>query len=331
MKKWHYPFLLILIIGTFLILGKSRKENSYHTNQGYIFGTTYKITYKYVNDIEEEIKAALLRVDNALSMFNAQSTISKINRNEPVDALSDTTFMKVFRLAMSISETTHGAFDITVAPAVNAWGFGFKNAGNITEATIDSLREIVGFEMIHEEGDRIIKDDPRIMLDCSAIAKGYGCDVVAELLSANGISDYMIEIGGEIVVRGKNTKGEVWNIGISEPDENQSESGSKLNTILHLTDCAVATSGNYRNFYEKDGVKYAHTINPQNCRPVQHSLLSATVIASDCATADAFATSFMVMGADSATAIVTRTPGLQAYLLVSDSDGTKAINLLSRQ
>ncbi len=329
MKKWHYPFLLLLIAGTVLILSRSKQqEYTYISNHGYVFGTTYNITYKYSRDLEQDIKAALASVDNALSMFNDSSTITRINRNEYVNAASDTMFIKVFRLARHISELTHGSFDITVAPAVNAWGFGFKNSEQITELVLDSLRQITGYWMLHESGNMIIKDDPRIMMDCSAIAKGYGCDVVADVLRKFGIRDFLVEIGGEMVISGHNSKGDVWSIGVSEPDDTQAETERGLNTVLHLSDCAVATSGNYRNFYEKDGIRYAHTIDPKTCRPVSHSLLSATVIADNCATADALATSFMVMGADSASALVQRMDNIQAYLLVSTQSGIEPIDLL---
>lgn len=330
MKKWHYPFLLLLIVGTVIILGRSRKEQgTYFVNDGFVFGTTYHITYRHNQDIHEDIQAAMQLVDGALSMFNDSSTISRINRNENVIAADDTMFMKVFRRAMEISALTHGAFDITVAPAVNAWGFGFKNSSLITDSVIDSLMQLTGYTKIHEEDGRIVKDDPRIMLDCSAIAKGYGCDAVADVLRGNGIGDFLVEIGGEMVISGVNSKGEIWNIGVSQPDDDPTASSKQLNTILHLTDCAMATSGNYRNFYEKDGIKYAHTIDPHTCRPVSHSLLSATVIAQDCATADALATSFMVMGADSAVSLVNRMPEIKAYLLVATENGIEPIDLLT--
>lgn len=328
MKKWHYPFLALLIVGTVLILSRSRRQNTPQHDTGFVFGTTYSIKYLYEKDLEGEIRAAMMSVDRALSMFNDSSTISRINRNELTDASSDTTFLKVFRKAMQVSEMTHGAFDITVAPAVNAWGFGFKNSELITDTTIDSLKQITGYRKIHERDGIISKDDSRIMLDCSAIAKGYGCDAVAQVLRGHGIADFMVEIGGEIVVSGKNAKGEKWNIAVNNPDDTLTGPAG-INTVLHLTDCAMATSGNYRNYYEKDGIRYAHTIDPHSCRPVQHSLLSATVIAPDCATADAFATSFMVMGADSAIAFTTRIPNLQAYLLTASGDSLKAISLLS--
>lgn len=323
MKKWHYPFLTFLIIGTILILTHSRNEAKpeYRTAQGLVFGTSYHITYLYNSDLQEDIEKTLALVDNALSMFNPNSTISAVNRSESV-FVDDTLFLKVFRRAMEISDLTGGAFDITVAPAVNAWGFGFKHAENIRQATIDSLLEITGYRKIHEADGMITKDDVRIMLDCSAIAKGFGSDMVADMLRSKDINDFMVEIGGEIVLSGQNPKGKLWNIGISKPVEDSLSVSSELQTVIPVTDIAMATSGNYRNFYVKDGRKYAHTIDPHTCQPVSHSLLSATVFASDCATADALATSIMVMGLDSAQALLSRHPEIQAYLIYQTPDGS---------
>lgn len=327
MKKWHYPFLAFLIIGTVLILTHSRSEAQpeYRTAQGLVFGTSYHITYLYNADLQENIEQTLALVDNALSMFNPNSTISAVNRSESV-SVDDTLFLKVFRRAMEISDLTGGAFDITVAPAVNAWGFGFKHAENIRQATIDSLLEITGYRKIHETDGMITKDDARIMLDCSAIAKGFGSDMVASMLRSKGIVDFMVEIGGEIVVSGQNPKGKLWNIGISKPVDDSLSVSSELQTVIPVTDIAMATSGNYRNFYVKDGRKYAHTIDPHTCQPVSHSLLSATVFAPDCATADALATSMMVMGLDSAQALLSRHPEIQAYLIYQTPDGTITTN-----
>jgi thiamine biosynthesis lipoprotein len=254
-------------------------------------------------------------------MFNPESTISQVNNYE-VMLVSDPLFLKVFHRAMEISEWTNGAFDITVAPAVNAWGFGFKHAENIKQSTIDSLMEITGYWKIHELNGMIEKDDPRIMLDCSAIAKGFGSDMVADMLRSKGIDDFMVEIGGEIVVSGHNPKGKLWNIGISKPVDDSLSVNNELQTVIPVTDIAIATSGNYRNFYVKDGRKYAHTIDPHTCMPVSHSLLSATVFAQDCATADALATSMMVMGLDSAQALCARHPEIQAYFIYEAPDGT---------
>lgn len=322
MKKWHYPFLAFLIIGTIIILTQSKPAKpEYRTAQGLVFGTRYNITYFYNEDLKPEIEHTMALVDSALSMFNEQSTISAVNRSASIQ-VTDTMFLKVYRRAMEISDLTHGAFDITVAPAVNAWGFGFKHAENIRQATIDSLLQITGYGKIHETDGLITKDDPRIMLDCSAIAKGFGSDMVAQTLRSKGISDYMVEIGGEIVVSGHNPKGNKWNIGISKPVDDSLSVNNELQTVISVTDIAMATSGNYRNFYVKDGRKYAHTIDPHTCQPVSHSLLSATVLAPDCATADALATSMMVMGLDSAKALLSRHPEFQAYLIYQTPDGT---------
>ena len=322
MKKWHYFFLTFLIIGTIIILSESRQNKpEYRYAQGLVFGTRYNITYLYNADLKQEIEQTLAGVDNALSMFNPESTISQVNNSEVIQ-VSDPLFLKVFRRAMEISDWTGGAFDITVAPAVNAWGFGFKHAQNIQQATIDSLLEITGYTRIHEKDGLIEKDDPRIMLDCSAIAKGFGSDMVADMLRAKGINDFMVEIGGEIVVSGHNPKGKLWNIGISKPVDDSLSVNNELQTVIPVTDIAIATSGNYRNFYMKDGRKYAHTIDPHTCMPVSHSLLSATVFAADCATADALATSMMVMGLDSAKALCARHPEIQAYLIYQAPDGS---------
>lgn len=322
MKKWHYFFLAFLVAGTIIILSESRQNKpEYRYAQGLVFGTRYNITYLYNADLKQEIEQTLAGVDNALSMFNPESTISQVNNSEVIQ-VSDPLFLKVYRRAMEISDWTGGAFDITVAPAVNAWGFGFKHAQNIQQATIDSLLEITGYTRIHEKDGLIEKDDPRIMLDCSAIAKGFGSDMVADMLRAKGINDFMVEIGGEIVVSGHNPKGKLWNIGISKPVDDSLSVNNELQTVIPVTDIAMATSGNYRNFYMKDGRKYAHTIDPHTCMPVSHSLLSATVFAADCATADALATSMMVMGLDSAQALLSRHPEIQAYLIYQAPDGS---------
>jgi len=322
MKKWHYPFLAFLIIGTIVILSQSKsQQNEYRKVQGQVFGTFYHVTYLYNRDLQPEIEAAMAQVDNALSMFNPQSTISAVNTCPSSITVTDTLFLKVLRRAMEISDWTDGAFDITVAPAVNAWGFGFKHSTTISESVIDSLREITGYRKIKEENGLITKSDARIMLDCSAIAKGFGSDVVAQTLRSFGIDDYMVEIGGEIVVSGRNPNGKDWSIGISKPIDDTLSVSNELQTVVPITDCAMATSGNYRNFYVKDGRKYAHTIDPKTCCPVSHSLLSATVFAPDCATADALATSLMVMGLEGAKSLIEAHPEVSAYLIYQSEDG----------
>lgn len=314
--KWQLPFLLFLVIGTVLIL---RKQAPYQTDQGLVFGTMYKITYQSDNNLKTEIEAELKKVDFSLSPFNKNSVITHINDN--TNMIPDSLFMDVFNLSKQISKETQGAFDITVAPLVNAWGFGFKTSEFPDSTMIDSLRQLIGIDKVYFDGKQIIKKDPQIMLDCSSIAKGFGVDQVARLFERKGVKNYMIDIGGELVMKGENPSMETWRIGINKPVDDSLAVNQELQTVLEVSNVGLATSGNYRNFYYKDGKKYAHTIDPRTGYPIQHNILSATVIAADCATADAYATSFMVLGLDSAKAICSRHKELEAYFIYTDEKG----------
>lgn len=317
-------FLTFLIVGTVLIV-KHQRSMPYQHNKGSVFGTFYSITYQSDEDLQKEIENELKKVDETLSMFNEQSVISKVNRNEKTE-LNDM-FVQVVELAMQVSEETEGAFDITVAPLVNAWGFGFKSGVHPTPHAIDSLKALVGYKKIslNMRKKEIEKKDPRIMLDCSAIAKGYGSDVVGAFLKRRGIENYMVEIGGEVVTHGVNERRVPWRIGVVKPTDDTLSVDNELQTVLNVANKSMATSGNYRNFYYKGGKKYAHTIDPKTGAPVQHSLLSATVLADNCATADAYATSFMVMGIERAKAVLERHPELMAYFIYSDKNGELAV------
>jgi thiamine biosynthesis lipoprotein len=260
-------------------------------------------------------------------MFNEKSVISRINQEQTNyidDSEEGRMFLEVYNLAMKISNETDGAFDITVAPLVNAWGFGFKENVFPDNQTIDSLLQIVGYQkqsfFEDKKGKGIRKNNKRMMFDCSAIAKGYGTDVVARLLEKYGVENYMVEIGGEVVTRGINPKRVPWKIGVNKPIEDSLSKG-EIQTVLNVTDRAMATSGNYRNFYYRGGQKYAHTIDPRTGHPVQHSLLSATVLTDNCATADAYATAFMVMGLDRAKQFLEKHPELLVYFIYAKPDG----------
>lgn len=315
MKRWQIPFLLFLIVGTAFILSKS---TPYQRNEGKIFGTSYRIVYKSADDLSHKIKEKLQEVNNSLSPFEKGSIISKINNNVEVEP--DSMFIYVFNMAQDVSKDTEGAFDITVAPLVNAWGFGFKKGIDPDSATIDSLKQFVGYNKIAIEAGKIKKKHPETTLNCSAIAKGYGCDAVAQMLQSHGINDYMIEIGGEVSLKGKNDKGTAWSIGVSKPSENGNLT-NELQTVLKLTDCSMATSGNYRNYRYKDGKRYSHTIDPHTGYPVEHTLLSATVIARECAYADALATAFMVMGLEKSIAYCEEHPEIDGYFIYTDESG----------
>lgn len=324
-KKMRYLKLGILsfvVIAAVLIVAKQRNA-PFQKNTGFVFGTVYNITYQSDKDLQPEIEAELKKVDNSLSTFNPKSIISRINRNE--DVVADSMFTEVFKLAEQVSAETDGAFDITVAPLVNAWGFGFKHGKMPDNRKINQLRKIVGFHKVSMKSGRVVKKNPATMLDCSAIAKGYGCDMVARLLASKGIKNYMVEIGGEIVTCGVNDERMPWKIGVTKPTDDSLNVNQELQTVLNVTDKAMATSGNYRNFYYKNGKKYAHTIDPKTGRPVQHNILSATVIADNCATADAYATSFMVLGLDKAKKVLEKHTELMAYFIYSDSEGKNAV------
>ncbi len=315
-------FLVVLILASILII-KQQRTTPYQHNTGFIFGTTYSITYQYSKDLQPEIEAEMKDVDAALSTFNKQSIITAINNNHKTKL--NKKFTEVFELAENISRETDGAFDITVAPLVNEWGFGFKKGVDLTKHTIDSLREIVGYQKVALKDGTIVKQDPRINLDCSGVAKGYGSDCVANLLRSHGIENFMVEIGGEVVTSGINPDRLPWKIGVTKPVDDLTQQGGELQTVLNITDKAMATSGNYRNFYYKGGKKYAHTIDPKTGYPVQHNILSATVVANNCATADAYATAFMVLGLEKAKAILDKHPELMVYFIYSDKNGKNAV------
>ena len=319
---WQIPFLVLLIVGTVLII-RQQQSTPYQKNAGLIFGTTYSVTYQYGEDLQKEIEAELKKVDADFSMFNSQSLVARLYNGENPELSSD--FIDVFKLARQVSEDTDGAFDITVAPLVNAWGFGFKNEQMPTKEQVDSLRQLIGYQHVILKDKTITMQKPGMMLDFSAIAKGYGVDVVARLLERHDIKNYMVEIGGEITTRGINPERVPWRIGVNKPNEDALNESHELQTILNVTDKAMATSGNYRNFYVKGGKKYAHTIDPKTGYPVQHTLLSATVLTDRCAKADAYATSFMVLGMDGAKQILERHKELMAYLIFTDRKGNLTV------
>jgi len=324
MKTNNIQLLLLFLPFIFHIScsgGGDKKDYIYYQEKGEIFTTGYHIKYAYNRTLKEEIVAELEKFDQSLNPFRESSIISKINRNEQV--MPDSFFLKVFRKSMEVSRRTGGKFDITISPLINAWGFGFQQMEHITPQTIDSLKLFVGYEKIMLDDDgNIRKKDPRVTLNSSAIAKGYACDVIADLLLSYGIENYMVEIGGEITAKGMNEKGECWRIGVDKPIDDITGMQHELQVILSLCDKSLATSGNYRNFYIKEGRKYAHTIDPHTGYPSQQDILGATVIADDCMTADAYATAFMAMGIEESKETAKDIPGLHYYFICELSDGT---------
>ncbi|MDR3351269.1 MAG: FAD:protein FMN transferase [Prevotellaceae bacterium] len=298
-----------------LLFSTCAPRSGYHILEGFTMGTTFRIVYEGAppEAVRAGIDSLLAQIDRSLSVYNPQSLISKMNRNEA--AAADSFFTAVFRRSYEIYLDTDGAFDISAAPLFNAWGFGFTEREKMTQAKVDSLKQFTGMHHVRLEGTRVVKDDPRVILNANAIAKGFGVDMAAAFLEQSGSRNYLVEIGGEVRCKGKNSEGKLWAIGIDKPVDGNMFPGEALQTVVRLTDKALATSGNYRQYYEENGKKYTHTIHPATGYPASHSLLSATVIAGDCMTADAYATAFMVVGLEGAQQLLAAHPELGAYLI----------------
>lgn len=326
---------MLLILSSLLVGCSTNSELSEKEGWNEIQGKTQGTTYAVIlNDPEskinkEDLDVILRNFDLALSTYIDESTISTINNG--VDSIPFTDehgyFNRCYEISGKVYEKSDGAFDPTVFPLVKAWGFFKEEAPIPTQEELDSLLTFVGFGkplhsclVVNNKG-LFTKENPSFRMDFNAVAQGMSVDVLAEYLNENGIKNYYVEIGGEIVIRGKNRENKKWRIGIDSP--NQKEGKRVINNIVHVSNKAIATSGNYRKFYVKDGIKYAHTIDPKTGKPVQHSLLSATVIANNCADADAYATAFMVMGVDKTMRLVKKHPelGLDVYLLYDNGKG----------
>ena len=292
-------------------------HKTYYEESGNVFHTIYHIKYASPTLLAEKIDAELQAFSLSLNPFHPNSIITKVNNNEDVEV--DDWFLTVFNKAMEVSERSGGAFDVTVAPLINLWGFGFANSDAITQEKIDSILPFVGYRKIRIENRKVIKEDPRIQLNFSAIAKGYASDVIAALLEREGVENYMVEIGGEVAVKGKNPNGLCWRVGINKPEDDASGFNQTLENTVHLcTPCGLATSGDYRNYRIINGKKYGHTIDPITGYPSGQDILSATILAPDCMTADAYATAFMAMGIEAACQMAEKIPEIEYYLIYAD-------------
>jgi thiamine biosynthesis lipoprotein len=315
---------------------------TYVTLNGETMGTYYRVSYgdAQERDFQREIDNLLEMINLEVSTYINTSTISQFNSgttayelNSAADSIQQANqhFLANFKAAKEIYEKTEGYFDPTVMPLVNFWGFGYtekRASTTVDSTTVDSLQNLVGFNKIHltEKGNQITiaKSEPHAQLDFSAIAKGYGVDEIGRLLREKGIDNYLVDIGGEVLAKGLNVDGNIWRIGISLPQEGAA--AQEIQTSVLLQNRAIATSGNYRNFYEVDGVKYSHTINPITGYPERNTLLSASVFAKDCMTADAYATAFMVMGIQKAMIKAANIPEIEAYFIYSGQDGEMKVN-----
>jgi FAD:protein FMN transferase len=319
MKIQHSILFLVLINQLFT---SCTSENTVPVKfTGETQGTYYAITY-FDNDarnFQSQVDSILKVIDQSVSLWAPGSIISRINRGEE-NVVPDEIFMDLFKMSEEVHTLSGGAFDPTVGPLVNAWGFGFTDRLKVDQPTIDSLLPLVGFDKVKLENNKIIKSDPRIQFDFNAIAQGYAVDLIGRFLQVKGISSFLIDIGGEVLGKGNKPEGEKWKVGIEKPKDNAAY-GEGLQAIVNLENKALSTSGNYRKFYEENGIRYSHTIDPKTGYPVQHSLLSVSVLANDCATADAYATVFMVMGLEKSKSFITNRNDLEAYFIFTEEDG----------
>jgi thiamine biosynthesis lipoprotein len=306
---------------------------------GSTMGTSYNITYQDPagRDLKAQVDSLLIAVNNEVSTYEAQSTISRVNQGGMEIILTGFVnghFHENFKKAKEVFDKSGGNFDPTVMPLVNYWGFGTSMKRAVTEIDsfkVDSLKQFVGFEKVQLEvaGEDLVitKENPAVALDFSACAKGGGVDAVGAFFRSLGIDNYLIDIGGELVASGISPRGTVWKVGISVPREDAAV--DELHTVVSLSDKAIATSGNHRNYYQTKGYKYGHTLNPSTGFPEKNDLLSATVFADDCMTADAYATAFMVMGLEKALNLASEIPAIEAFFIYGKPDGSMGVKYTS--
>ncbi len=325
--KFNINFIITVLFFSLLSCSNKNKIPQYKSISGKTMGTFYHIKYKGNIDLKNKIDSALIEINNELSTYIDTSTITAFNKSDTGIVISKTSgFWQNIVKAKNIYNISNGYYDPTVMPLVNYWGFGYtghKKPDKIDSSKIKKILLSVGFdkvELINLKTDSIFvkKKNPYVQLDFSSIAKGYGVDKIGELIHAQGNNNYLVEIGGEIVSSGISPSGKKWTVGINTPSENASITDLLLD--IEISDKALATSGNYRNYYDINGHKYSHTINPKTGFPERSNLLSVSIITKDCMTADALATACMVSGLDWAKDIIEKNDSIQGILIYLDNN-----------
>ncbi|MBP5562403.1 MAG: FAD:protein FMN transferase [Muribaculaceae bacterium] len=318
-----YIVFLALVVGGLVWL-LTRKGKSYHVNQGVVWTTEYHITYEASCDLNDSIQDVFKVIDESASAFNKNSLVSRVNSN--ATSTVDDIFVKLYRASCQVHAASDSLFDPTVMPLVNAWGFGYKSGELPTEAQIDSILVFVGLQKTSLEGYTLNKDDPRTQFDFSSIAKGLACDEVAHMLERNGATNYIVEIGGEVVAKGVNERGEKWRVAIDLPsDESDGQVRHEAATTLGMESGAVATSGSYRKFVESGGERRSHIVNPITGSAATSDLLSVTIVAPDCMTADAWATACMAMGTSRTQSLMEKNADLGVMTISATDDGQMVV------
>ncbi|NOY49166.1 MAG: FAD:protein FMN transferase [Chlorobi bacterium] len=314
-------FVLPIILMGCSLLPKSEKKIQL---MGEAQGTYYSITYfdQQERDLQLEIDSILDDFDMSVSLWVPESVLSRVNRNDSTVSL-DKNFIGNFDISEDVAGKTAGAFDFTIGKLVKAWGFGYDHTRNIDSLLVDSLLQISGYRKVKIVNNRVVKENPLITFDFNAVAQGYSVDVVADYLESKGITNYLIDIGGEVKAHGIKADGSKWRIGVEKPAKHKDDERD-LKAVVELEDISIATSGNYRKFYVENGIRYSHTINPHTGYPARNRLLSVSVLHKSTAYADAFATSFMVMGYERSKQFVEKEPDLEAFFIYSTPGGEYA-------
>jgi thiamine biosynthesis lipoprotein len=325
------PFLLLSILCTCDRAPESAEATTtqvpppIHRLQGEAMGSYFRVTY-----IGDSIPGLSQRIDSLLDAYNMElsawvptSRLTQFNESQKgIDLAQTVHFFPNLELAKRVSQETEGAYDPTIAPLVNYWGFGTGTPRETAEVMMEEVRALlplVGLDNISTNGTMLLKSSPGVMLDLNASAKGYGVDLISQLLAAAGRPNHLVDIGGEMRAGGTKN-GRPWNVGIRLPDEDKAKI-AQAGTLPLSNGRAIATSGNYLNYYEVDGEVFSHTINPKTGLVERNRLLSASVLAPDCATADAYATACMVMGPEKALTLINGRPELEGYFLVAGENG----------
>lgn len=314
----------ILILMGFVVLVSCVKQPKKVVLQGLAQGSYYAITYfdDEGRDFQREIDSIFHAIDLSVNLWVDSSVISKVNRNE--DVALDKIFIDNFNLAQEAARLSDGYFDPTIAPIVAAWGFSYKNGDSITPQRIDSLRALVDYRKVRIDNGKVVKDDPNITLDFNAIAQGYTSDLIAAFLDSKGIRNYLVDTGGEIMARGGKPDGKPWIVGIEKPADNW-DSERVVQTRVALRDKGLVTSGSTRKYIERNGKRYSHSIDPKTGYPVEHNVLSVTVLAENSAWADALASICMVMGMEKSLPLVESMDGVEAYYIFQNENGALEI------
>lgn len=321
-----------MILVLFLWVSCQKKASSqYQVSTGSIFHTDYRVVYSSDVPLQDAIDSALAAVNYSANPFDSTSLLWTINNNRSMQA--DSTLLYLLQTAREIYELSAGAYDVTISPLVNAWGFGFTPPLDpLTPERIDSLLVFIGMDKLRVEGMEVHKGDPRMMLDFSSIAKGLACDQVGEALRRHGVENYLVEIGGEIAFAGHSPRNSPWRIGVNSPSlDSVGLFSSVVEEVIELPVAGgLATSGNYRNFkVDASGRPFGHTLSPITGYPVQHDLLSATVLAPNGAMADALATAFMASGSKRAEEMARDLPGVEYLLILAGDDSLHYRSIIS--